>query len=241
MIASKLVGFDAAKIKEQMFKNASEEQTRRLVEFAKDEIQVLGNRINSYNGAHHLDRTGNLLNSLCWGVCYNGEMKESGFYRDEAINSYTNRWGQTRGLSPSGGSESFLHEWSNPTGEQVVGRKRAERFLQSYKGKEKGWTVFFAILAPYWGYWEKGFTMRGGGSTVYHDYPDSTRKIPHFSRFYQFQAIVYVYDDMRMALKKPAVIHPMQIHVPTYSYKARSAKGRKYKNRPFTKKLGKIE
>ena len=96
MKQGKIIGFNAAKMAEQMMANAVAEQNRRLVEYAEQRIIMLGETINSYNSKHYMDDTGNLLDSLCWGVCYNGEMVQSGFYR-----------------SPKANMPSYLHGWSN--------------------------------------------------------------------------------------------------------------------------------
>jgi len=205
--------FDAKKLAAEMMKNLSDEQTRRLIEYAKKEIVKLGNMIASYNGANGLDRTGNLLNSLCWGVTYNGEVKDSGFYREPKVGTRTNRWGQERGMGIKGGSGSFLHEYFPDDMEPVYGRQFAEEYLNNVSGKSGKWTVFFAILAPYWGYWESGFTMVKTGKRM------------------QFQVMTHIFDDVRMDLK-PAKTH-LTVYVPKYSYKSR-----KYKNKKGVKKIG---
>lgn len=205
--------FDAKKLAAEMMKNLSDEQTRRLIEYAKKEIVKLGNMIASYNGANGLDRTGNLLNSLCWGVTYNGEVKDSGFYREPKVGSRTNRWGQERGMGIKGGSGSFLHEYFPDDMEPVYGRQFAEEYLNNVSGKSGKWTVFFAILAPYWGYWESGFTMVKTGKRM------------------QFQVMTHIFDDVRIELK-PAKTH-LTVYVPKYSYKSR-----KYKNKKGVKKIG---
>lgn len=74
MRQGKIIGFNAAKMAEQMMANAVAEQNRRLVEYAESRVMMLGETINSYNSKHHMDNTGNLLDSLCWGVCYDGKM-----------------------------------------------------------------------------------------------------------------------------------------------------------------------
>ena len=226
MNQGKVIGFNAAKMAEQMMANAVAEQNRRLIAYAKKEIKKLGDTIQTYNSANHMDRTGNLLNSLCWGVTYDGKMVDCGFYRSERTNVRFNRWKQLRGMGFRESFGSYIHEWSDPQGDAVDGRARAEHFLLSRHGKKGKWTVFFAILAPYWGYWESGFTLRGGGGES---------GIPRHSRFMQFQVMTHIYDDVRMALK-PATTH-INVYVEPYSYKANSQKGRKYKNRRFTKKL----
>jgi hypothetical protein len=56
---------------------------------------------------------------------------------------------------------SHLHEYSRPMGKAVSGHYMAQQFIQRYRPKnDKGWELFFAVLAPYWGYWETGFEAR---------------------------------------------------------------------------------
>ena len=120
-------------------------QTELLVDYATREIQLIGNDISVFPHANNLDRTGNLLDSLCWGVYYDGNRKKSGYYRASQASEI-----------------SHLHEYSRPMGKAVSGHYFAQQFIQSYKKKKKkGWEVFFAVLAPYWGYWETGFESFG--------------------------------------------------------------------------------
>lgn len=215
---TKIIGFNPAKIKKEAEAYAIPLQTEKLIEYAKEEIIKLGDKIQTYNSRNHMDRTGNLLNSLCWGVTYRGELKGSGFYRDETIHS--------KGIGGSG--NSFLHEFfkkiDNP--EIVNGREMAEDFIKSFKGTSKGWSLFIAVLAPYWGYWESGFTMKYG----YEEDEDGNMR-PTKMRFMQFQVMTHIYDDVRMAMK-PAKTD-FTVFVPKYSYQ-----NRKYKNKKGYKKIG---
>ena len=231
MSTSKVIGLDAysAELKKQLMEYYVKEQTDRLIAYAKEEIKKLGDTIQTYHSANHMDRTGNLLNSLCWGVTYDGKMVDCGFYRSERTNIRFNRWSQVRGMGFRDSYGSHIHEWSDPIGDAVDGRAMAEHFLLSKHGKKGKWTVFFAILAPYWGYWESGFTLRGGGGES---------GIPRHSRFMQFQVMTHIYDDVRMALR-PAKTH-LTVYVPEYSYSSRSKKGKKYKNKIGAKKIGVI-
>lgn len=218
---TRIVGLNLGKIKQTLMDNAIEVQTERLVAYAQSEMMKLGNRINSYVGAHHMDRTGHLLNSLCWGVTYNGTMKASGFYRDEELHS--------RGIEV--GRQSYLHEFFNNDKEEVEGRRLAEDFLRSYQGSGNGWDVFWAVLAPYWGYWEGGFNMKSGGNTVYKKKPSRTRAIPFSSRRMQFSAMIHTYYEARMDLK-PAKTK-ITVYRPKYSYTNPT-----YKNRRGYKRIG---
>lgn len=208
-----VVVFDGNALAKLMFNNIVPIQTNLLIEYAKVEIKKLGDRIASYNGANGLDRTGNLLNSLCWGVTYDGKLMEGGFYRNETHKTRTNRWGQVRGLGVSGGNESYLHEFFRDDAEEVDGRKLALQYLLSKHGKRNKWTMFFAILAPYWGYWEGGFRMVKTNKRM------------------QFQALIYTFDDVRKDLK-PAKTD-ITIYRPKYQYRKR-----KFKNKVGIKKIG---
>lgn len=126
-------------------KEISNKQTMNLLEYAKNTIQSIGDKIASYSSANNLGKTGNLLDSLCWGLVYNGRLVGKGFYRPQKANK-----------------ESFLHELSGKDIAElypVYGHGLAEQFIQRFakrNGSGQGWRVFFAVLAPYWGYWEAG-------------------------------------------------------------------------------------
>ena len=132
---SKLIGFNAAKMAEQMMAKAVAEQNRRLIAYAKEQMAKIAERMMGFQD------TGNLLDSLCWAVYYKGEILKFGFFRDgvEAI------------------EESWLHALSKSIRQPVNGREMANSFLASYRPHEtNGWEVVWAVNAPYWGYWEKG-------------------------------------------------------------------------------------
>ena len=212
MSSKSSVVFDADALKKELLEKYIPMQTNILIEYAKEKIIKLGDTIASYNGANGLDRTGNLLNSLCWGVTYDGSLKDSGFYRAERLNFRYNRWGQTRGLGSQGGYDSYLHEYFPEDAELVDGRKMALEYLLSKHGSKGKWTVFFAILAPYWGYWEGGFKQVKTGKRM------------------QFSAMIYIYDDVRMDLKPAKTL--ITVYRPKYSYRRK-----KYKNRVGLRKI----
>ena len=91
-----------------------------------------------------MEDNGNLLDSLCWVVSFDGKKVGSGYYRKEIAKK-----------------ESYLHSlfpadvWEMYP---VNGHALASLFIREHaKKSEKGqWRVYFAILAPYWGYWEVG-------------------------------------------------------------------------------------
>lgn len=212
-MSNSVVVFDSKALAKEILNNLVPYQTNLLIDYAMVEIKKLGDRIASYNGANGLDRTGNLLNSLCWGVTHDGVLKASGFYREETHKKRTNRKGDERGFGVHGGNDSFLHEFFGNDAELVEGRKLAKEYLQNVKGKSNKWTVFFAILAPYWGYWEGGFRMVTTNKRM------------------QFQAMIYVFDDVRKDLK-PAKTN-ITVYRPKYQYR-----NHKFKNKVGIKKIG---
>lgn len=178
MSRSRVVGFNPAKMKAEMLKFVVEEQNKRLIEYAKEKIVEIGNQIQTYHSRNHMDRTGNLLASLCWGVSYDGKLVDGGFYRESASGtSYLHEW--------FSGDEKYLYP--------VDGHELAQAYMQRYGNNgTQGWRVFFAILAPYWGYWEKGFTMQSGGGGS---------PIPRSTRFMQFAVMAQFYDEIKRDLK----------------------------------------
>ena len=71
----------------------------------------------------------------------------------------------------------------------------AQNYIQRYGSAGSGnktWRVFFAILAPYWGYWEKGFNLKTGGGSS---------DLPRKERFIQFSVMTEFYDSIKNDLK----------------------------------------
>lgn len=158
-------------------------------------------------------RSGHLLRSLCCGVSYDGKLVYSGFYGDIALKSHTT-WNEANTTN------SYLHEWI-PEYEafQIDGRQMAQNYIQRYGSAGSGnktWRVFFAILAPYWGYWETGFNMVHGLG--------KNRK----SSFHQFAVMTEFYDkvskDLKPAKVKFQITKDMNY---TKSYHVKSIKGHK--------------
>lgn len=209
MATNTTVKFDSEAWKKAVLEVASKEQTARLIAYANKRMQEIGDKIKTWNSKNNLDRTGNLLNSLCWAVTKDGKLEGSGFYRP-AI---------TRPKGVHGSSISFIHEFTPDYEREVNGRALAESYLANISSTEgKGWRVYFAILAPYWGYWESGFTLKSGGGSS---------GIPSSSRYLQFQVMCEFFDKIRMDLK-PAKTH-LTVHVEKYSYKSNSFRGKKRK------------
>lgn len=184
MIKSRVVGFNEAEIKEQLLRSIVAKQSKLLADYADDLTQKIGNTINGYASKNHMDRTGNLLDSLCWGVSYEGKLVYSGFFRERKASH-----------------DSYMHEWlsgDDKTLYPVNGRMFAEEYLQRYgnSGSGEGWRVFVAILAPYWGFWENGFMMKSGGGFS---------GIPFSQRWRQFAVMTQYYDTVKKDLKPARV------------------------------------
>ena len=177
-----------------LLKPLVEKQTELLVEYATNKIIEIGDYIQTAPTINQMDRTGHLLNSLCWGVSFQGKLVDSGFYR----NAVTHKK-RPYGWNPDGThkytDKSELHEWSPDISEEVNGRKLAKEYLKSYGNNgARGWRVFFAILAPYWGYWEKGFRFKLNPRSEDSGYG-----------FMQFAVMTYFYDQVRRDLKPARV------------------------------------
>lgn len=187
---TRIVGFNPKKLGDDLLQRYYKGQQRLFVEYASRTIIEIGNRIKSYHSRNNMDRSGNLLDSLCWGVSHDGKLLDSGFYRPQ----------QAR-------YESGLHEWTfasftdrygvkaeNVNADTPVnGHQLAADYIESYGNKGgKGWKVFFAILAPYWGYWEKGFNLKTGGGSS---------DLPRKERFIQFSVMTEFYDSIKNDLK----------------------------------------
>ena len=212
MKESKVI-FDAKKLAAEMMKNLSAEQTNRLIEYAKQTILEIGDKIQTYHSRNHMYRSGHLLRSLCCGVSYDGKLVYSGFYGDIALKSHTT-WNEANTTN------SYLHEWI-PEYEafQIDGRQMAQNYIQRYGSAGSGnktWRVFFAILAPYWGYWETGFNMVHGLG--------KNRK----SSFHQFAVMTEFYDKVGKDLKPAKVKFQITKDINyTKSYHVKSVKGHK--------------
>lgn len=118
-------------------------QTAKLIAYAESEMPQMAALMLT-------DTTGNLLDSLCWGVWYNGKLAKLGYYREQ----------QEAEL------DSYLHELS-ANRVPINGRFLAQQFLAQYKPTIKqGWEVVWGVLAPYWAYWEQGHYNRLLGDVV---------------------------------------------------------------------------
>lgn len=217
------VQFNTSALQKAIMEKLIPEQTKRLAAYADNITKEIGKTIGSYNSRHNLDRTGNLLDSLCWGVVYYGNLEAFGFYREQRATEL-----------------SQLHEWFDEVyATPVGGHYLAQRFIERMSHLHyAGWRVFVAVLAPYWGYWEKGFTFR-------------TRGNANRSRFMRFAVMTQFYDTISTDLR-PSVMK-FTAEAPTYKtpdllkkYKKRDTRAGKggydvYKKYPKGKGKGKYD
>lgn len=211
MSKSKVVGFNSTKLFDEMMKDIIKQQRALFVDYAEKTIKDVGDTIKTYHSRNNMDRTGNLLDSLCWGVSYQGKLMDSGFYRPAQASM-----------------ESGLHEWSSASFRDkygtfadrinadtpVNGHQLAQEYIERAGNlSHKGWKVFFAILAPYWGYWEKGFTLRTGFGAKKNE------------RFLQFSVMSQFYDKVKADLKPSRV--RFNVSVANYASKSLFAQAKK--------------
>lgn len=209
------VKFNAKALANLLMKDIVQEQNALLIDYAKNKIVEIGDMIKTYHSKNHMDRTGHLLNSLLWGVSYQGKLVDGGFYRQASAKG-----------------ESYLHEWMSGDTKYLIpvdGRALAQQYLQSYGNNgARGWRVFFAILAPYWGYWERGFKMKSGGGIVYKG-TSRERKMPQIiGKTYRFAVMTEFYDQVKADLK-PARVR-FRVSVPKYAKDELDRKWNKYAN-----------
>jgi hypothetical protein len=136
-MASVRVFFKKSEVKKRLEKIAFKQQTLNLVEYAENEIKNIASELTG--GSFNLDAsTGNLLDSLCWGVYFNGNVRNMGYYRKQQASE-----------------DSYLHALSSNK-ISVNGHFLAQQFIANYKPTTHGWEIVFGILAPYQAYWEAG-------------------------------------------------------------------------------------
>lgn len=195
------INFDAKALTKTLVERHVQWQTELLIDYAQRTINEIGDKISSYHKGNNMFDTGNLLDSICWGVMYNAKLIQSGFYGERRATqpSYLHSRSMVTfvdPIDPKTGKRKAWKKYGNDeqipwvetdAGEPVDGRKLAKNFIakQAAKGKTGAWQIFFAVLAPYWGYWEKGFNLKGR----------------HTSTFVQFAVMTEVYDKVKADLK----------------------------------------
>lgn len=151
------VRFSKSEFRKDLMKRkrlVEKEQTARLIAYAKEEIVRMGELIQQIVTSED-ESTGNLLDSLCWGVWHNKKLQGFGYYRGE-----------------SAIEDSYLHELSqNRT--SVNGHFLAQQFIAEYQDSltvNDGWQIVWGVLAPYYVYWEQGhINVLMGGEFVKFD------------------------------------------------------------------------
>lgn len=135
MATQSRLSFNKHLYQQRVMKHVVDEQTARLVAYAKDELvkmvatKQLGND------------TKNLQDSIVWAVYYNGKRVPNGF------GFFGNK---------EATENSFLHAYSSHP-QAVNGRALARQFLNEYNpSTTKGWEIVWAVCAPYAAYWEGG-------------------------------------------------------------------------------------
>ncbi len=206
--------FNAEGLKKELYEKLVNVQTNNLIEYAIKSVQEIGNTISR----NRMDDKGNLLDSLCWGVAYKGKLIACGFYRNKAAKdpSYLHEWfsATTRSKEdPYDKHEEIPWESLPDSPEPIVGHALAVDYISKHGAdkSDNGWRVWFAICAPYWGFWEKGFTMR---------HWNGTRSFERFSVMSNF------YDKVSRDLK-PATT---KIHFTNVSYTASSLAKKEKRN-----------
>lgn len=110
------------RVRKELFDSLAEEQTKRLISYAKEALQE------AYQNRSFNNDTYNLFDSYVWAVYYNGVLKEYG------------------GLSQSEKAQGP----TDFEGQGIYGKQEAERFVNSYSPKtNKGWDMVIAATVPY--------------------------------------------------------------------------------------------
>lgn len=169
--------------KKDLTKDYIKAQGESLVSYARNKIIDIADAIKATG--YDMEDNGNLLDSLCWVVSFDGKKVGSGYYRKGTATEIT----YLHALFPEEVRKLY----------PVNGHALASMFIREHaKKSEKGqWRVYFAILAPYWGYWELG----------HHNV------LTH--RYEKFAIMVETRDDVSRDLN-PAVVD-FHSSYPTYS------------------------
>lgn len=169
-VKAKIDGLDAWV--DKILKDAETKQTENLVNYAKEQMASIGAKFVDW------EANGNLLDSLCWGVYFKKKLHRFGYYR-----------------GAQAFEDSILHALSSRDKQvKVNGRALAEQFLAQYKPTAK-WEVVWAVLAPYWAYWEKGHYNRLMGTMV------------------RFEIMAQAKDQIDKDLTDPAKVY-LEINIP---------------------------
>jgi hypothetical protein len=212
MKKTEVTGFDAAKLERDLTNYWVGQQNAAFIAYAEEKVKEIGDRIQSFQSRNHMDDKGNLLDSLYWGVSYRGKAVKTGFYRRKKAKE-----------------DSYLHDWFKgdydslfPVNGRLFAKQHIERFADG--NESQGWRVWFAILAPYWGYWENGFRMKIKPTD--YDEEDVAE-----TRFMRFAVMTEFYDIIKGELKQTRV----RFRHPVSQYTATGLK--RYRDRDFEGKI----
>lgn len=161
------------KFRKDLLDKLTKDQTARLIKYATDELNKMVESKEFHN------RTGHAQDSYVWLVCHNGRKTAHGYYGAK----------QAKG-------KSYLHEWSPDIRQKVEGRKAATAFVKSYKPTiTKGWEIVWCAAAPYLGYHENGFSIRG--------------------KHYHFNVMSQRYDEIKRTLEPKCKVR-FEVNPPQY-------------------------
>lgn len=175
--------FQKAKFHKELMKQKHEIdklQTSKFVDFAEEETTKIAQLLVDW------EDTGNLLDSLCWGVWHNKKLVRRGYYRKQ----------------PMAQLDSYLHELSPDRTISINGRFLADQFLAQYNPTiESGWEVVWGILAPYWAYWEGGhFNVLIGDSVQFFA---MSQRYDHIKDVFEPTSNGYIKCTVDFAINKP--------------------------------------
>ena len=120
------------RLAKELKKLATEEQTKRLLEYAPKMLNQ------AYNERTFSNDTFNLADSYVWIVYYKGVPQGSGYLSNNRVATLDADYHHTK----------------------INGRKLAQEFVYKYQPSSNGWEVVWAATAPYSTYLESG-TSRG--------------------------------------------------------------------------------
>ena len=132
--------FNARQLRWELWERFVAEQTKLFIDYARNEIKRIGARFEAHYSANNLDRTGNLLDSLVWGVSFNGKLQDYGFYREQTASTFstlhewsTVTWQDNKGHYTDGGQRiNYQRMKGSDFMPEVWGHELAERYAHKY-------------------------------------------------------------------------------------------------------------
>lgn len=129
MVTKTKVLFAKKRVAKQMLDYVVRLQTKRLVEYAKNELTEMVVRKDFES------QTFNLIDSYVWAVFYHKKEQSHGFLSGKMAKE-----------------KSYLHAWSKTNRIPVDGRQEAYKLIEQIKAEiaiEDGWTIVWGAVAPY--------------------------------------------------------------------------------------------